>query len=123
MNIFSERLYGTGLKAHIRVETVIPFNKIGAFPQVFAYLVYPNGRELLVDEGGPIDRLAEAIATRQRVTIPHVGYDITVVTNGSKVEIGWGQKGEKAILGYAYDAEALLQQIGPHLVNKYLGLS
>ncbi len=122
MNLFSAKLHRTGPKAHIRVESVIPFNKIGATPQVFAYLVYPNGKELLVDEGEPIGKLAAVIASRKSAYIPHVGFTIRVKTVGDLVEIGWGINKDSIGDLYAYDAESLLEQIAPQLVNQYLKL-
>ncbi len=122
MNIFSDRLHQTGPKAHIQIETVIPHGKIGSTPQVFAYLVHPNGRALLVDEGEPIRKVAEAILSRKPALIPHVGFKISIETRGAWVLIGWNINGDTIKDTFAYNAETLLEQIAPDLVNKYLGL-
>lgn len=121
MNIFSEKSKGTGPKAHIVVGTIASLGKNPYYPQTFARLVNPDGKDLVIDEGKPIEKLAQAIASRKSTTIFHVGFNIIVETKGNKVMIGWGIKDRKIDL-FAYDAEKLLEQIGPELVNQYLGL-
>ncbi|KKT71468.1 MAG: hypothetical protein UW68_C0065G0004 [Candidatus Collierbacteria bacterium GW2011_GWB1_44_6] len=122
MNIFSAKLRGTEPKAHIRVETVIPHGKVGAKPLTYMIIVNPDGKELIVDEGVPTRKVAEAIVSRKPVIIPHVGYKIAVETKGKEVMIGWSAYSEKDIVFFAYPAEILLEQIGPELINQYLGL-